>query len=507
MAESFRERLDAVNRELSDILSHNEAVKDRLADERISAAAGGHSGAAAAYARGMAPHPAGLGGYSADGGGGASHSYASMVADKIRGGGPHVTAAAAPSPAGGAAAAGRSYHTTSSSVLEATFAEAAAGGNTAAASPPLMTTSRDLLRLEVREAVAAEMRQQHAALHAIVAREWELRMREVDATLRGRFGELRGANEALQRVVSELADEVAHVSETLSARVDKAEADLGRKIAQLRREHDEALRRVRSEAVELSETIVAAKLDANATEGRYGELSKKLHANVADALREFDGKWNTVEDSIEATLRGERKQHALFTDYVEKALREHSDGLAGDAARIAALQQEVGAMAEEGVGQRSQLRTTRAELNQLEMLVRSIGVRQQQQRAAATASGAGGPPLHLDPLSLAPTAAPGGPSAPLANQQQRGGGGVDWQAAAMPYSEGARLQQDVYALKQSVAYLADVVERRLLSGAATNSSGSGSGHRAAGNSYSPTRYRVPESDEESNANLARSSID
>ena len=51
MAESFRERLDAVNRELSDILSHNEAVKDRLADERISAAAGGHSGAAAAYAR------------------------------------------------------------------------------------------------------------------------------------------------------------------------------------------------------------------------------------------------------------------------------------------------------------------------------------------------------------------------------------------------------------------------------------------------------------------------
>lgn len=459
-AASFKERLDSVNKELNDILSHNESVKEQL-----------HSRDNYTYSY----NPSTVSNYDAIMG------HAKFGGQRP----PQTTKSMKADPSG---------HSTASGGTDEVFAAAATPQATAKASSQLLT-SRDLLQAEIRELFAAESRQMSLNMQAIAGREWDAKIREVDAILKNRFGELRSANESLQRVVTELADEVGHVNETLSNRLEKMEADLLRKINSVRREHEESLRQLKADARELADTLVAAKLDSVSIEKRSDELGRKLQDNIAASLRVFDQKWNTLEDQIDNNFRTERKQHALFVDKVEKALFDHTEQLRSDGAKIASTQQEVATLGEEAVGFRSQLRVARSELNQLEMLVRSLGIRQQQ-----AAADKGKP--HHDPLSLAPN--------PTANDIRQKRDDAPWEGGAMPFGEGIRLQQDVYALKQSVAYLADVVERKIINNQNSHHStymqipsfiSRQSGPR------SPTKYPVPESDEDSNVNLARSSID
>ena len=304
--------------------------------------------------------------------------------------------------------------------------------------------SVDSIRREVRAALATEMQAHQQLVREMVAREWDSRMGDVDSLLKSRFRELRAASDGMGRGVLEVSEQLGSVEATLSARLAVVEADLSRRVGENRREVAELSRALQSQVEVLRSSIVDSKIDADSQERRAEEIRVRGEEVLRRHVDTLEAKRRELERSVEEMLRVDRQQQRDEIDRIRRHANGYEERIIGLEHSFHRMQRVVEDAAVDTTTVKSQLRVTRGDVNQLELLVRGLS----SQR----------PPV----------------------------------AAAVAPALNDRVMDDIFALKQSVAYLAESMERQAR--------------------HIPTpqsdRYEVPvDSEEEGNSRLARSALD
>ena len=302
----------------------------------------------------------------------------------------------------------------------------------------------DLIRREVRAALAAEMQSHHQLVREMVAREWDSRMGDIDSLLKSRFRELRAASDTMNRGVLEVSDQLSQVEDTLGGRLAAIEAELSRRVGDHRREVMELSRNLNTQIKQLGDTIIDAKIDADSQERRASELHAKGDETLRRHLHTLDTKRRELENSVEEMLRADRQQQRDDIDRVRRHANGYEERILGLEHSFHRMQRVVEDAAVDSTTVKSQLRVTRGDVNQLEVLVRTL--------------------------------------------KSQGGAAVPTQSAPLP----DRVHDDIFALKESVAYLAETLERQ----------------RHMPPTPATNRYNVPvDSEEGINSRLARSDLD
>lgn len=287
---------------------------------------------------------------------------------------------------------------------------------------PLAVSSQDLIRREVQQAVSREVKGMEDNVRELVHREWDVRVRELDAVLRTRFQELKIANDGLSKVVLDVAENFQIKLDDLAKRVDQQEVDLKRSLTEVKRELA-----VQTRSVQVMGDIVAdvesqMRADSRSVDQRVEVIVKRHGENVRSTLNTIDEKFQSTQRELETLLRDARKQLESEADGTVRLVNRLQASVEASGSALERAMHELQSLGEGVAANQSGLRSCRSDVNRLEITVRSGAI---------------------DKNSLSSSA-----------PHHRGGAAGD--ASGSPLDM-FRIQQDIFALKECVAFLHSAV--------------------------------------------------
>lgn len=298
----------------------------------------------------------------------------------------------------------------------------------------------DALRREVQNAVSHEMRRFEDRVREIVSKEWDLRARELDAVLKNRFQELRVANEHIAASVISLAEASQSQATEFTDRLKHLEQEVRRRLLEVDREVKAQARETQSTRDVCEELQQSVRSDSRDVDKRVEEA---MHRH-SEAVRGLSAR---LEERIAAAQRGLETQHrdtqrALDAeiDRVARAVSQVQGALESSTHVLDRVVHDVRHVTDCVSSHESAMRKLRSDVHQTEIAC----------------------------MTLSSTASQKQPSVPGVGPSRD-----------VPLADWAKLQQDVYALKECVAYLHDLVVTDGGGGSAPNHHHHHAHHQAA----------------------------
>jgi hypothetical protein len=315
----------------------------------------------------------------------------------------------------------------------------------------LLTTAEQVER-HVQAAVAREMRNQEDRVVELIAREWDRRAQELEHALRGRFTDLQVLHESSTRLLREVGASVAALkaetkaeSDRLDVAVSNLAQELRGKLADQNRHMSRELQAVRETALEVQSRF---SVDTAEYSRRVESMQRRATEAYADAMNTVESRVSALKTENEASVRELRKSMQQDVDQAGRVaadcrsvVRRGDDELRRLGAKVADLMEDAGV-------RRSELRSLREDVRQMELYVKG---RIDRVAVSVAKGAAGGTPGPL--LVAAAHAARGGDHRRRDQVDEHDDGARHQQTQLVSALEITRLQSDVYALKQSVAYL------------------------------------------------------
>lgn len=353
-------------------------------------------------------------------------------------------------PLDGAVQASSPFKTTGSAEQVAGGCSFGDGWGGAACPRPLSMSTQDTLRREVQQVVSREMKGLDDHVREMVHREWDVRVRELDAVLRNRFQELKTANDSLSKVVLEVAENFQIKLDELGKRVEQQEAEWKRSLAEVKRDLVAQSRTVQSLGDTVADVEEHMRADSRCVDQRVEAIVKRHGELVRSSLNSIDEKILTTQRELEATYRDARKQLEGETDGVSRNVNRLQGAVEASGAAMERVMHELQSLGEGIAANQSGLRSCRSEVNRLDVAMRAASQRPHEQ-----------------------------------------GGFHGLAAADIAPLDAYRMQQDIFALKECVAYLHAVVNNGHHGHAA--SGGAGGFEGGAGLQYAPRQQQRPQS--------------
>jgi hypothetical protein len=278
---------------------------------------------------------------------------------------------------------------------------------------PLAVSSQDLIRREVQQAVSREVKGMEDGVREMVQREWDMRVRELDAVLRTRFQELKVANDGLSKVVLDVAESFQAKLDELAKRIEQCEADGKRSLTEIRRELASQHRSVQIMGDVVADVEAQMRADSRSVDQRVEVIVKRHGENARLTMNAIDEKVLSTQRELEALFRESRKQLEGEADGTVRLVNRLQASVEASGSALERAMQELQSLGEGVAANQSGLRSCRSDVNRLEITLRSSGGGLQPSAATrSTATDAASSPLDL-----------------------------------------YRMQQDIFALKECVAYL------------------------------------------------------
>ena len=283
---------------------------------------------------------------------------------------------------------------------------------------PIITTSSDVVRKEVHNVVAAEMSCLREQMKEYVEREWERHAAEMDAVLRTRFAELRSVHEGFSKVLMEMGNSINKLRADTTAAVEGIAQSASAEIAEVQRTLKlhivESERDIRVWREAIQELQSETKANIRAHTHRLDEALRGFVVSRQDSLQDTESAIKRAVEKIESKVAAVSTRHEAQSTAAEQAiasLRAQSH-VVEDTMRQ--MYSQLHHVTDEQQAQRSEIRRLHSDLSQVDAAMRGRGTA-----------------LHL---SREPA------------------------YRAEPQNDG--VQQELFALKQSVAYLGAMVDKK-----------------------------------------------
>ena len=281
---------------------------------------------------------------------------------------------------------------------------------------PKISLSSETFQREVERQVSAAMQAYSAQISDMVEKEFDVRTRDFELSLRSRLSEIKSAHDAIAGALKEVARAVEGTRNELLEKVTAVEAALGRKISIVERECNRAIKQGETDIAEMRDMVASLdaekKSELRSGTRRLDELTNRHKELLQDALASIDGRVGQVRQEQETATRDLRKLQLEEMDSINRYVLKLQATTTASDETIQKMHAQLTSLFDGHGSSRSQIRMLEQQVNRLESSLRS---------SQATRSGGG-------------ASATGSNSLPSP-------------------SDMFRMQQDIFALKQSVAFL------------------------------------------------------
>jgi hypothetical protein len=289
---------------------------------------------------------------------------------------------------------------------------------------PVLTTTEAVER-QVQDAVSRALRAHEDRVSDIVAREWDRRTQELEHALRNRFTDIQVMSDGTGRILRDVGAQVAALKAELAVSNESHEAALAALGTELRARIADLGRSVNREVVSLREIVLDLQSRFSVDTAEYSrkiDAAQRRSIEAQDqAMTAVQQRVNAAKAEIEASTRGMWQKVQDEIDAAVRLVSQSNDAAERGEAAVHRLESRVADALEDAAIRRSETRTLRDDIQQLELYVKG----RIDRIAASTARGAAG-------ASAATAGASGGP---------------------ILTAELDRLQRDVYTLQQGLSYI------------------------------------------------------
>ncbi len=308
---------------------------------------------------------------------------------------------------------------------------------------PRVSLGSEAFQREVERQVAACMQSYTAQIRQMVEKEFDARTQDFELSLRSRLSDLKGAHDAITEGLKEVARTVEDTRSELLEKIAGVESTVGRKIANVERECSRMVKQVDADIAEMRDLVAALeaekKSDARSGARRLDELTTRHKELLQDALSAIDQRVGTVRHDHESATRDLRKLQLEEMDSLNRYVVKLQATSAATEETLQKMHAQLSSLFDGHGITRSQLRMIEQQMSRVESMSRQAGK-----------------------------------ALPLAT----GGGSTGGTAVPSP-ADMFRMQQDIYALKQSVSFLYNQQQQQQQS-AANNGTSSGPGVSGGG---------------------------
>jgi len=298
------------------------------------------------------------------------------------------------------------------------------------------TPRHDEIQRVVQQQVSAQLSGLADGMRALVAQEFDMRSKDLELNLRGRFAELKAAQDGLISVVREVATSLSELRTDVQAHRQSAEVALGRRLASLEKDLANVTKGVDTTTRELTGVVNHMEEQVKALQRQGAQRLNDLTERHTQLIREgFNGmelKLSMLRDEGESAAREVRRYHGDEIDDVKRVLGRIGEKVTASDEVSQKLYSQIAALFEQHGALVSRLR-------RCEQTVAT----ESSSRAAEAAAAA---------KLVRPSLGPGYQQQQQQPQQSR-------QSTDMMQKHMDQLRQDVFLLKESVAFLASEHDR------------------------------------------------